>query len=310
MALTTPKFLTNIIGKLAFNIVSTFKHIAGFGIESLGKVFSSVGATTLGTKLIASGGAFKTISLAFGKFLMKNLKFIPVIGALVSAYSAYTRFKKGDIVGGVIDMASGIASFVPGLGTAISVGLGLVNAGRDLMGSSDKKEEIKPDKSITTKDLGLKAKQSVLTTNKKSNGSEESQVLNTTLEEPEQQQTDTTEEVQRSEETDIPTEVSAVGEAEVTQQTFQREREIVSKSEASEQTDKKLQETNRKLDRIVDAFEKQLDDKLKEQSTNVVSRTTNSSNNTINYINNTARDLAYFERNVLRGKILDERYAY
>tara|TARA_A100001201_G_C3927119_1_gene152439 strand:- start:25 stop:525 length:501 start_codon:yes stop_codon:yes gene_type:complete len=55
-----------------------------------------------------------------GKVLLKK---IPIIGALYGTYLAYKRFKEGDIIGGLMEFGSGIASIFPGLGTAASVAM-------------------------------------------------------------------------------------------------------------------------------------------------------------------------------------------
>lgn len=63
---------------------------------------------------------------------LKALSKIPLgIGAVVSFYFAYERFKRGDYIGALMDVGSGIASFVPVYGTAISVGIDILSAIRD-----------------------------------------------------------------------------------------------------------------------------------------------------------------------------------
>lgn len=76
---------------------------------------------------------FKTIlSLTrgfFTKFLKIGiLKKIPFIGSAFNFYDAWNQFKSGNILKGIISVASGIAGFVPGAGTAISIGLDILNA--------------------------------------------------------------------------------------------------------------------------------------------------------------------------------------
>ena len=50
---------------------------------------------------------------------------------MISFWSAWDRIQKNDVFGGVIDIASGIATFFPGIGTAIAVGLDIFNAFMD-----------------------------------------------------------------------------------------------------------------------------------------------------------------------------------
>ena len=82
-------------------------------------------------KTLFSGSFLKTLAgaaLKWGGKLLKVLKFVPFIGTLISLYSAWGRFEKGDVLGGTLDIASGIASLFPIVGTAISVGLDVFNA--------------------------------------------------------------------------------------------------------------------------------------------------------------------------------------
>jgi len=96
--------------------------------------------------LLFGGGALIAISKAFGigagagvtggvlakllPKLFKPLKVIakriPLIGSLISFYEAYQKFKAGgidNIIFGVMDIAAGIAYAFPGIGTAIGLGL-------------------------------------------------------------------------------------------------------------------------------------------------------------------------------------------
>jgi hypothetical protein len=82
-------------------------------IGSIGKTFSKVLGTAF-TKLL--GGGLKVIA-----------KRIPLIGSLISFKDAYDRIKGGDLIGGLISIGSGIASIFPGIGTAISIGLDVLN---------------------------------------------------------------------------------------------------------------------------------------------------------------------------------------
>jgi hypothetical protein len=98
-------------------------------------------------KIAGKGGAkslFGTIGKLFGKILKPLLKRIPGIGSLISWGFAISRFKSGDIVGGLIDVASGIATLFPGIGTGISIGLDVLNAFLDAKkGGKDEKVEPK-----------------------------------------------------------------------------------------------------------------------------------------------------------------------
>ena len=95
-------------------------------------------------KLVGKGGAkalFGTIGKLFTKTLTPVIKRIPGIGSLISWSFAVSRFKKGDVVGGLIDVASGIATLFPGAGTILSIGLDVLNAFLDMKKDPD---DVKP----------------------------------------------------------------------------------------------------------------------------------------------------------------------
>ena len=96
--------------------------------------------------LLFAGGAFAAISKAFGigagagvaggvlsKLLPAVLgpfkviaRRLPIIGSLISFYEAYKKFKAGgidNIIFGIMDIAAGIAYAFPGVGTAIGLGV-------------------------------------------------------------------------------------------------------------------------------------------------------------------------------------------
>ena len=132
------KLFAKILPKNLFkNVVTTAK---GF-LSKIGKFLLAPFA-----KLAGKGGAkalFGTIGKLFFKFLKPVLKRIPGIGSLISWGFAISRFKKGDIVGGLIDVASGIATLFPGIGTGISIGLDVLNAFLDV--KKGKEDGVKPE---------------------------------------------------------------------------------------------------------------------------------------------------------------------
>lgn len=114
-------FITNTIKSFRNGIL---KFFMGF-----------VGKSGIKTALRASSNIFKILSEQIGKLLGKNvLKRIPGIGAIIGLGFAFSRFKSGDIIGGLIDVMSAIASIVPGVGTAVSIGLDVLNAFLDAKG--------------------------------------------------------------------------------------------------------------------------------------------------------------------------------
>ena len=99
---------------------------------AIGKIGSALtksvgGAATKG----ATKGAGKVVAKGAGKAVAKK---IPGVGLLAGAAFGIERLLKGDIVGAVGELASGAASTVPGIGTAVSLGIdGALMAG-DMVG--------------------------------------------------------------------------------------------------------------------------------------------------------------------------------
>ena len=132
--------------KPAFNILEKLAPTFAKGIM---KAFSGVsGLFKSGAGKIAL--QFTKLFPTLAKFLGPILKKLPVIGTIINIGSAISRFMAGDIIGGLIDLGSAVAVLIPGVGTAISIGLGFLNAARDLTGETEKSKagEGKADKSI------------------------------------------------------------------------------------------------------------------------------------------------------------------
>lgn len=90
-----------------------------------------------GTKAVAKGAA---------KGLSKSLlKKIPLIGAVAGAAFAINRALEGDFTGAAMELASGVASTIPGVGTAVSVGFdaGLIAKDMKTAGGEDMVAEAK-----------------------------------------------------------------------------------------------------------------------------------------------------------------------
>jgi hypothetical protein len=119
-AKTFLKTLTSFIKsptKLLHTVYSTLKGVFGKG--------AAKGITKL-IKPIA--GLFAKLASGIVKMVTPLLKRLPLIGTIISWGFAYTRFKSGDTIGGIIDILSGVATLFPGVGTAISIGLDVLNA--------------------------------------------------------------------------------------------------------------------------------------------------------------------------------------
>ena len=100
------------------------------GGKNAGKIAAKITGTTsknIGKKIVAKTGkkiAAKTITKTVGKAGAKSLlKKIPFVGLGLGAVFAIDRMRKGDWGGALLELGSGAASMIPGVGTAISVGL-------------------------------------------------------------------------------------------------------------------------------------------------------------------------------------------
>lgn len=85
------------------------------------------------TRKAAGKTAGKAVAKATGKSLLKK---IPLVGLGVGCYFAWDRIKQGDYAGALGEVASGAAACVPGVGTAVSVGIDAALAGKDIYQSS------------------------------------------------------------------------------------------------------------------------------------------------------------------------------
>ncbi len=108
-------------------IKAPIKLLAGVA-KSIGGLFGAEGAKAA-LKAVASGkGIFGTMLKGISTFLKGAVKKLPVIGSVISIGFAVSRFLKGDVVGGTIDMLSAVASLVPFVGMPIAIGLDVLNA--------------------------------------------------------------------------------------------------------------------------------------------------------------------------------------
>lgn len=87
------------------------------------------GALKGGLGRVAGRGALKGLGKGLGKAALKK---IPVAGLLAAALFAGQRAMAGDMTGAGLELASGGASLIPGFGTAASVGIDALLAGRDM----------------------------------------------------------------------------------------------------------------------------------------------------------------------------------
>ena len=136
------KFLKKTkVGKKIRNVLAVGKK----GMKSVGKVAKSgtklvKGASKAGTALIKKGAkkvaakvGGKAIAKVGAKALGKGLlKKIPFVGLGAGLLFAGQRLMSGDFKGAMLEAASGIAGTIPGVGTAISVGLDATLAAKDM----------------------------------------------------------------------------------------------------------------------------------------------------------------------------------
>jgi hypothetical protein len=129
-------------GSALTKVIDSVKGIFTFLPKQIGKFFSGIGfgagggvGKVLGSVIKLGGGSvFKLLGAMFKNIAKKSF----FIGGLISFKDAYDRLSKGDITGGLISIGSGIASFFPGIGTAIFIGLDVLNAFLDREGKDGK----------------------------------------------------------------------------------------------------------------------------------------------------------------------------
>ena len=128
------KGLEKLVGKGGTKVATkavmkgTGKAISGAAAQSAVKAGSAT-AIKSGSKAIVKTGA-KSV----GKSLLKK---IPGIGLIAGLAFAASKLADGDFVGAGLEMASGAASLIPGVGTAASIALDAGIMARDIKKSTD-----------------------------------------------------------------------------------------------------------------------------------------------------------------------------
>jgi len=106
------------------------KGVSGRNAEAFAKLASE------GTEQVAKKGGLGILKKIGGKIGMKGLgvglKKIPLLGLLTSGVFAAGRAMKGDFAGAGLELASGAASTIPGVGTGTSFALDAMLLARDL----------------------------------------------------------------------------------------------------------------------------------------------------------------------------------
>ena len=119
--------------------------LVGMAIPAILGMLMSDGVVADVLKIFAKGGlmgGFKMIIAGFTKFLGKTfgkavLKRIPILGSLVNFAMAWKHFKDGEYVEGIMELVAGIANFIPGFGTVISLGIDVLKAFMEAKGMFD-----------------------------------------------------------------------------------------------------------------------------------------------------------------------------
>lgn len=130
-----------------------FGGIGGGGIDA-------PNTRAMGAAAGAAGDVAKTTGKTLGKTATKGagkslLKKIPGVGLVSGLAFGAGRAMQGDWVGAGLEVASGAASTIPGLGTAASVGLDLALMGRDMTGASDRAAQASQERRRSGRGGGL-----------------------------------------------------------------------------------------------------------------------------------------------------------
>jgi len=110
---------------------------AGAGAAAEGAAKAATSAAAEGAAKVGAGAAttaageaaLKTAGAAAGKSLLKAL---PLVGSVLSAYSAFEKIQSGDYIGAALEGGAAVAGLVPGPGTAIALGLSSASGARDV----------------------------------------------------------------------------------------------------------------------------------------------------------------------------------
>ena len=99
-------------------------------------------------KGLQKAGAKVATKMAAKTAVKIGLKKIPVVGLIAGLGFGLQRLAKGDITGALMEAGSGIASTIPGPGTAISAGLDAALVAKDVTGMKDGGEVTSPTRAL------------------------------------------------------------------------------------------------------------------------------------------------------------------
>lgn len=131
-----------------------------YGDEDQDSIIDNAGgvASTIGTVASVSGGLGARVAKTAGGGLFKSaLKKIPGVGVVAGAAAGVSRALGGDFLGALGELASGVASIVPGLGTLASVAIDGALAVRDFSDATQEQERSITD--VVSEQLALSEQQ-------------------------------------------------------------------------------------------------------------------------------------------------------
>ena len=149
-------------GSKGLKLLKKYGGKAGKGIRKVaasgtklvkGAKKASMALLKKGSKKIAAKVGGKAIAKVGAKALGKGLlKKIPFVGLGAGLLFAGQRLMAGDMKGAMLEAASGIAGTIPGVGTAISVGLDATLAAKDMGVLPDQKKAEQQTEGLSTPD--------------------------------------------------------------------------------------------------------------------------------------------------------------
>ena len=150
--ITVGKTIASVIQKVRNFLKGGVGKVLGFGKNLFKKGKNVVKASSAivksGSKSIAKTGA-KTATKAAGKGAAKSvLKKIPFVGLGLGAAFAVDALRKGDWKGALMELGSGAAAMIPGVGTAVSTAIDIAKVAYDIDQAKKKQEggEVTPAK--------------------------------------------------------------------------------------------------------------------------------------------------------------------
>lgn len=149
--------IKNKFGKQGTGVIANYADDAINGVDNYGAIGNYADDAIKGTSkqatsavgdAVAKEGA-EQLAETGAKSIGKGAgKAVPIIGGVMSAKSAYDRASKGDYIGAGLDVVSGVASFIPGIGTAIALGADALNAMKDIKKNDEMKTIAKSQQAI------------------------------------------------------------------------------------------------------------------------------------------------------------------